>query len=133
MATDNETVTVDNDPGLSVDKAVDKNEALPGETVKYTYTVTNTGNSDLEVTLKDVFSKVGDEASATLEQLVIKDAKGNVYNGEVFTLAYKGEVKFTAEYTIPDNTKVDTVFHNVVTVTSGNLTDTDEENVKVTK
>ena len=131
--TDEENVKVLNKPGLAVDKSVDKTEALPGETVKYTYTVTNTGNSNLEVTLKDVFSKVGDEASAALEQLVIKDAEGNVYNGEVFDLAYKGTATFTAEYTIPENTKVDTQFHNVVTVISGDLEASDEETVTVSE
>ena len=68
-------------------KSVDKNEAKPGETVKYTYTVTNTGNSDLQVTLSDVFSKDGVKLD---EQLVLKDAEGKIYKGEAFTLAYEG-------------------------------------------
>ena len=128
VATDNETVTVDNNPGLMVDKAVNKNVAKPGETVTYTYTVTNTGNSDLEVTLKDVFSKNGKEMD---KQLVLKDQAGNVYNGEAFTLAYEGKVTFTAKYKIPANAKAGTQFHNVVTVTSGDLVATDDETVTV--
>ncbi len=61
---------------MTVDKSVDKNVAKPGEKVTYTYTVTNTGNSDLEVTLTDVFSKNGKEMD---DQLVLKDQAGNVY------------------------------------------------------
>ena len=59
--------------------------------------------------------------------------KGNVYNGEVFDLAYKGVVIFTSEYTIPTNTKEGTTFNNVVTVTSGELKATDNETVTVDK
>ena len=111
-------------------KSVDKNEAKPGETVKYTYTVTNTGNSDLQVTLSDVFSKDGVKLD---EQLVLKDAEGKIYKGEAFTLAYEGVATFTAEFTIPENTKVDTKFHNVVTATSGDLEVTDDATVTVAK
>ena len=128
--TDDATVTVTKDPGLAVDKTVDKKVAKPGETVIYTYTVTNTGNSDLKVTLADVFSKNDKEMD---KQLVIYDQKGNVYNGGVFDLAYKGVVTFTSEYTIPANTKEGTTFNNVVTVKSGEITATDNETVTVDK
>ncbi len=80
------------------------------------------------MTLADVFSENGTPLD---EQLVLKDQAGNVYNGEAFTLAYEGVATFTAEYTIPENTKVDTKFHNVVTATSGDIVKTDEETVTV--
>ncbi len=128
--TDDATVTVADDSSLAVDKSVDKKVAKPGDTVIYTYTVTNTGNSDLKVTLADVFSKNDKEMD---KQLVIYDEKGNVYDGEAFDLAYKGVVTFTSKYTIPANTKEGTMFNNVVTVKSGELTATDNETVTVDK
>ena len=123
-----ETITVDAVPGLEVTKTADKNIAKPGETVTYTITVSNTGNMDLKATLSGVFSENGKVMD---KQLVAKDADGNEYNGEEFTLAYGETVRFTAEYTIPEDAKANTVYHNVVTVVSGDLIITDDADVTV--
>ncbi|QAY65912.1 DUF11 domain-containing protein [Paenibacillus protaetiae] len=47
-------VTVNDVPAITLSKSADRNHALPGETVSYTITVTNTGNLDLtNVTIRD--------------------------------------------------------------------------------
>lgn len=49
-ATDDETVPVETSPSISVDKVADTIVAEAGDTITYTYTVTNTG----DVTLQDI-------------------------------------------------------------------------------
>ncbi|MHC5903963.1 DUF7507 domain-containing protein [Streptomyces sp. S6] len=49
------TVTVDQKPGLKLEKSTDRSDLVVGQTVTYSFKVTNTGN----VTLKDVSVKEG--------------------------------------------------------------------------
>ena len=75
--------------------------------MKYTITVTNTGNTTLQLTLEDVFTVDG-EAKA-LELSGAKDPAS-------FELKEGEETVFTAEYKIED---VDTELVNAVTVSDG--------------
>ncbi|WP_139891617.1 Cna B-type domain-containing protein, partial [Bacillus sp. D386] len=98
-------------PALDVEKTADKSQYKPGETVTYTITITNTGNVDLKrITLKDVFSKDGDD---NIDQLKLEGY--DTENG--FDLAVGKTATFTATYVIPETDLADTTYTNVITAT----------------
>ncbi|WP_169795531.1 DUF7507 domain-containing protein [Arthrobacter woluwensis] len=83
------TVPVDPAPGISVVKSADKNELVAGETITYSFVVTNTGN----VTLRDV--KVTEEeftGSGQLSPITCPD--------DAASLAPGAQVTCTATYVV---------------------------------
>ncbi|MFF2092829.1 choice-of-anchor A family protein [Paenibacillus sp. NPDC058174] len=107
------TVRIGSSPGLLIAKDVDKEFASPGDLIKYTITLINTGNTVLtDITLTD--SLVG--LSQTVPPIQI---------GE--------KAVVTAIYFIPRDTPTDTIISNTVVAQSPTLgTITDDASVIVT-
>ncbi|QNP72065.1 DUF11 domain-containing protein [Streptomyces roseirectus] len=76
------TVTVDQKPGLKVEKTADKSDLVVGETVTYSFKATNTGN----VTLKDVAVKEGDfSGTGTMSAITCPDGAKSLAPGASVT------------------------------------------------
>ncbi|SEG05365.1 CARDB domain-containing protein [Paenibacillus sp. UNC499MF] len=85
-------------PGVTVVKEADRSSAVPGETVVYTYTVTNTGNSTLtNVTVTD-------------EMLGLNETISSLPPGQTAT--------YNQSFTIPQGTPAGTAVTNTVFVSS---------------
>ncbi|MFI6639258.1 GEVED domain-containing protein [Streptomyces sp. NPDC050504] len=83
------TVPGDPDPSLSIVKSSDKEELVVGETITYSFTVTNTGN----VTLTDVTVDEGEfNGSGTMSEPVCPDGAKSLAPGD--------QVVCTATYTV---------------------------------
>ncbi|MFJ3956750.1 LPXTG cell wall anchor domain-containing protein [Arthrobacter sp. NPDC090010] len=83
------TVPIDPAPGISLVKSVDKNELVSGETLTYSFVVTNTGN----VTLKDVKVDEGEfTGSGQISPITCPE--------EATTLAPGSQVTCTATYVV---------------------------------
>ena len=114
--TDEEDIEV-RTPELAIEKTLaqdQRNPVLPGETVIYVITVTNTG----EIELNNI------EVTDSLDDTWI----------ETITKLDPGESKeYTFEYTVPNNTPNGTTIINVVTVVCDEIEDpeTDEEDILV--
>ncbi|GGG66703.1 choice-of-anchor A family protein [Paenibacillus radicis (ex Gao et al. 2016)] len=107
------TVRVGSSPGLLIAKDVDKEFASPGDTIQYTITLINTGNTVLtDITLTD--SLVG-------------------LNRTVPPIQIGEKAVITASYVIPKGTLPDTIVSNTVVAQSPTLgTITDDASVIVT-
>ncbi|WP_416971486.1 LPXTG cell wall anchor domain-containing protein [Streptomyces sp. 4F14] len=76
------TVTGTQTPGLKVDKVADRTDLVVGETVTYSFKVTNTGN----VTMKDVSVKEGDfSGTGELSAITCPDGAESLAPGAVVT------------------------------------------------
>ncbi len=101
-----QSVTIAN-PGLTVEKVADKTEDVgAGDTITYTYTVTNTGNVPIDnVTFSDSHNASGPAPTATNEQLVQDnnnsgDSTDSTSDGFWDVLAPGDVVSFTGTYTV---------------------------------
>ncbi|WP_442951189.1 DUF7507 domain-containing protein [Paenibacillus sp. 481] len=96
------TVTVNDVPAITLTKTPDRDNALPGDTITYTITVTNTGNIPLtNVIVSDVLLGL----SVTIPALAIGQSQS-----------------FTPTFTVPAGTPIGTVITNVSTVVSDQTT-----------
>ncbi|QTF72461.1 DUF7507 domain-containing protein [Arthrobacter woluwensis] len=76
------TVPIDPAPGISLVKSADKTELVAGETVTYSFVVTNTGN----VTLKDITVNEGEfSGSGKLSAITCPDGVTSLASGEQVT------------------------------------------------
>jgi len=103
--TDQETVIpVPGVPAMSIEKTADKKSNLnAGDTVTYTYLVTNTGNVDIDnVTVEDKHSGTGTQPVAGGEVLTNTSGLSNdaTVNGSIDTLAPGDVAAFTSTYVI---------------------------------
>lgn len=107
---DHEIIVVQH-PKLTVTKESDREIYLPGETARYTITVTNTGNCDLvEIAVEEQLLKGGAFVSSTKGTFDGTDAKiSELAAGESVTLVF--------EYTVPEDAETGSTIYNVVSAT----------------
>jgi LPXTG-motif cell wall-anchored protein len=99
--TDSVTVAVAASPGIAIEKSVEPEEQYAGEDVKYTFTVTNTGNIALtDVVITDKF--LGDE---------------EVWAENIGDLAAGCTSTINRTYTIPEDAEAGAAITNEATVT----------------
>jgi uncharacterized repeat protein (TIGR01451 family) len=117
--TDTQTVNLAQEPGIQIDKeglwidTNDDNNADVGETINYTFTVTNTGNVSLpNVTVTDPLLSNNPLPLSSGDT----DQDEQLDVGEIWT--------YTATYTLTQSDIVAGSIENTVTVTSGQVTDT---------
>lgn len=110
---------VEDKPAWTVTKVSAEDTYKVGDKVTYTITVKNTGNTTLELTLKDVFTVDGEKVTLKLN---------GALNPESFELKEGEEAVFTATYEVEAN---DTELHNVAIVSDGSDERSDDETDKV--
>lgn len=110
---------VEDKPDWTVTKVSAEDTYKVGDTVTYTITVKNTGNTTLKLKLEDVFTV--DDKPVTLKLI-------GALNPESFELKEDEEAVFTATYEVM---AMDTELHNVAIVSDGSETRSDDETDKV--
>jgi uncharacterized repeat protein (TIGR01451 family)/LPXTG-motif cell wall-anchored protein len=115
-----------NDPvaGFTVKKTVDKADALPGATMAYTITVTNTGKVDYTATNPASFT---DNLSKVLDDATYNNDAGNGATYAKPALSWSGPLTVSATTTVTYTVKVNTpdtgdkaLTNAVITPTGGN-------------
>jgi len=102
-------------PELTIEKelaAGQRNPVLPGETVAYTITVSNTGN--IELTNVEITDSLDLSWTQTITKLFAGESK-----------------EYTFEYIVPNDTPNNTTIKNVVTASCDELDDPEEEDVDI--
>ncbi|WP_330270900.1 DUF11 domain-containing protein [Lentzea sp. NBC_00516] len=113
-STDPDCSTTVNTPGVKIEKSVDRQSADPGDTVKYTVKVTNTGKTPLNAMFADDLTKVLDDAtwgSATASSGTATFASPNL----TWTGALAVGASATVTYTVVVTGNGDKQLTNVVT------------------
>ena len=123
------SVTVEN-PDWTVTKTVDNATPNVGDTITYTITVSNTGNTTLNgLTVTDTMDDGRTVTWGTLPEGVTRiDGTNNLSISE---LASKTDVEITATYTVVA-TDAGATFQNTVTVSDGTTSETPDEPPEVT-
>ena len=102
-ATDHKAVPLNIAPALTVAKTADKTSNLKaGDVVTYTYTVTNSGNTDVtNITLADTFKGVPNGITPTWNAFTTDPGNASTHTGNTITLLKAGSVAvYRATYTI---------------------------------
>ena len=123
------SVTVEN-PDWTVTKTVDNATPNVGDTITYTITVSNTGNTTLNgLTVTDTMDDGRTVTWGTLPEGVTHIADTN--NLSISGLASQTDVEITATYTVVA-TDAGATFQNTVTVSDGTTSETPDEPPEVT-
>ncbi|MGI5502806.1 DUF7507 domain-containing protein [Lentzea sp. CA-135723] len=119
-STDPDCSTTVDTPGLKIEKSVDRASANPGDAVKYTVKVTNTGKTQLNAMFVDDLTKVLDDA--TWGSATASSGTTNFVSPKLtWTGALAVGASATITYTVVVTGKGDKQLTNVVTSeTSGN-------------
>ena len=125
-----ETITIVENPDWTVTKTVDNATPNVGDTITYTITVSNTGNTTLNgLTVTDTMDDGRTVTWGTLPEGVTHIADTN--NLSISGLASKTDVEITATYMVVA-TDAGATFQNTVTVSDGTTSETPDEPPEVT-
>ena len=125
-----ETITIVENPDWTVTKTVDNATPNVGDTITYTITVKNTGNTTLNgLTVTDTMDDGRTVTWGTLPEGVTHIADTN--NLSISGLASQTDVEITATYTVVA-TDAGATFKNTVTVSDGTTSETPDEPPEVT-
>ena len=125
-----ETITIVENPDWTVTKTVDNATPNVDDTITYTITVRNTGNTTLNgLTVTDTMDDGRTVTWGTLPEGVTHIADTN--NLSISGLASQTDVEITATYTVVA-TDAGATFQNTVTVSDGTTSETPDEPPEVT-